>query len=102
MNVITVRSRSPVELKIVWVLPIGSSVRNVARWFALAVGVLVVAHPFLDRGGRAWTYLISVALSIPPTAVALRGTERGARLPFGLLLSSMAVLTVGGAVTAFG
>jgi diguanylate cyclase (GGDEF)-like protein len=64
--------------------------------------VVTVAHLFLPGNLRTYSYVLSITMVIPCLIYVLRGTERGSRLPWWLLLGGMTTLSVGNALTPFG
>ncbi|NMO56589.1 GGDEF domain-containing protein [Actinoplanes sp. TBRC 11911] len=76
--------------------------RNGRRWFAVAVGAVATAHLFVPAGLRIYSYVLSIAMVLPCLVYVLRGTERGSRLPWWLLLFGMTSLSLGNALVPSG
>jgi diguanylate cyclase (GGDEF)-like protein len=76
-------------------------VGNGRRWFAAAVGVATVAHLFLPADLRMYSYVLSIVMVLPCLVYVLRGTGRGSRLPWWLMLGGMSALSLGNALVPF-
>jgi diguanylate cyclase (GGDEF)-like protein len=73
---------------------------NGRRWFLVGMGLLALAHSTLGPHAEAYTFFVSEAMTIPPVAAVWRRAPRHARLPWALMLVSMAVLSSGDAASA--
>jgi diguanylate cyclase (GGDEF)-like protein len=70
-------------------------------WFLALAGLTITAHLFLRTDARAWTFVLSSAVTIVPIAHLLRRTAAGLRGPWWMLFAAMIVLTVANALNAF-
>ena len=70
------------------------------RWYVAFAVAALVTHLILPASALAASYTLISASTIVPLTILLRGSVRGTRLPWWLLLAAMAALTCGSAVTA--